>query len=249
MRRSMVAANWKMNGNLASNAELATAFAKNIDTSNVDVVVFAPSIYLASLSEQLADSAIAVGGQNACTAAKGAFTGETALYMLKEVGCTHVLTGHSERRTMYGETDQVVAEKTQTALEAGLTPVFCIGETLEERESGVTEQVVARQIQAVIDAVGVQAFADIVIAYEPVWAIGTGVTASAQQAQDVHAFIRAMFAKEDAAIAEKLVILYGGSMKAANAEELIGQADIDGGLVGGASLMAEEFAAICKAAG
>ena len=169
--------------------------------------------------------------------------------MLKEVGCTHVLTGHSERRTMYGETDQIVAEKTQTALEAGLTPVFCIGETLEERESGVTEQVVARQIQAVIDAVGVQAFADIVIAYEPVWAIGTGVTASAQQAQDVHAFIRAMFAKEDAAIAEKLVILYGGSMKAANAEELIGQADIDGGLVGGASLMAEEFAAICKAAG
>jgi triosephosphate isomerase (TIM) len=249
MRRSMVAANWKMNGDLASNAELADAFAEKINTDQVDVVVFAPHVYLSALSQKLASSTISVGGQNASVADKGAYTGETALYMLKEVGCTHVLTGHSERRTLYAEDDQIVAEKTQAALQAGLTPVFCIGETLAERESGITEQVVAKQIQAVIDAVGIKAFSNIVVAYEPVWAIGTGVTASAEQAQAVHAFIRAMFAKQDAEIADKLVILYGGSMKAANAAELIGQKDIDGGLVGGASLIVDEFVAICQAAG
>ena len=248
MRRPFVAANWKMNGDLASNAKLAQAFAAGIDTSKVDAAVFAPHVYLSALSEQLKGSKISVGAQTANTAEKGAFTGETSLSMIKEVGCTHVLTGHSERRVMNGETDEVVADKTATALEAGLTPVFCIGETLAERESGNMETVVARQINTVIDRVGVEAFNNIIVAYEPVWAIGTGVTASAEQAQEAHAFIRALFANLSASIADKLVILYGGSMKAANAKELIGQPDIDGGLVGGASMIAEEFVAICNAA-
>lgn len=247
MRRILVAANWKMNGDQANLSALAQGFKAQIDTAKVDVAVFAPFVYLPMLQQQLAGSAIAWGGQNAYTQEKGAFTGETSLSMLKEFGCTHVLVGHSERRTLFGDTDQVVAAKTQAAIAAGVVPVVCIGETLAEREADVTETVVATQIQAVIDLIGVADLAKTVIAYEPVWAIGTGKTASAEQAQAVHAFIRQMIAKSDAGVAEKLLILYGGSVKAASAAELFGQPDIDGGLVGGAALDLQEFVGICSA--
>ncbi len=247
MRRILVAANWKMNGDLESLTALAQGFKQQIDRSKVDVAVFAPFVYLPMLQQQFAGSGIAFGGQNAHTQPKGAFTGEISLSMLKEFGSTHVLVGHSERRTLFAEDDALVAEKTALAIEAGVVPVVCIGETLEERESGVTEQVVAKQIQAVIDRIGASALAKTVIAYEPVWAIGTGKTASADQAQAVHAFIRSMVAKLDADVASALTILYGGSVKAASAAELFGQPDIDGGLVGGASLDLQEFVGICSA--
>ena len=168
--------------------------------------------------------------------------------MLKEFGCQFVLVGHSERRTLFGETDEVVADKVAAALEQGVTPMLCIGETLEERESGITEDVVSRQIQAVLDKVGVEGLGKSVIAYEPVWAIGTGKTATPEQAQEVHAFIRQLIAKHDANVAGNIQILYGGSVNAGSAAELFAMADIDGGLVGGASLKADDFAAICSAA-
>lgn len=247
MRRTLVAANWKMNGDLASLRGLAEGFKAQIDTNKVDVAVFAPYLYLPMLSDVLAGSGVAWGGQNASAEAKGAFTGETSLSMLKEFGCSHVLVGHSERRTLYGETDALVAAKTQAAIAAQVVPVICVGETLEERETNVTEQVVAKQLQAVIDVIGVAELAKTVIAYEPVWAIGTGKTASAAQAQEVHAFIRGMVAQQDPEVAAKLVILYGGSVKAASAAELFGQPDVDGGLVGGASLDLNEFVGICQA--
>ena len=180
---------------------------------------------------------------------QGAFTGEMSVEMLKDMGCEYVILGHSERRAIYGETDAQIAEKVKVALAAGIIPILCVGETLEERESGVMEEVIAGQLDAVLNTSGIAAFNKTVIAYEPVWAIGTGVTASPEQAQEVHAFIRRKLASLDAKVAERVIIQYGGSVKPNNAEELFGQPDIDGGLIGGASLDADDFIAICKAAG
>jgi triosephosphate isomerase len=193
-------------------------------------------------------AAIGVGGQNLSDQEDGAFTGEVSAPMLAEVGCGHVIVGHSERRALYGETDAVIADKFSRAQAAGLVPILCVGETLEEREAGNTEAVVCGQLQAVVDAVGIAAFGSAVVAYEPVWAIGTGRTASPEQAQEVHASLRASLAKNDPDIAESLCLLYGGSVKADNAALLFAQSDIDGGLIGGASLTADSFIAICQAA-
>jgi len=247
MRRTLVAANWKMNGNKSSNEALLEAFKKGFDGS-ADTAIFPPALYISQLAESLKGTDIAFGVQNSYFEEKGAFTGELSLSMIKESGCKYVLIGHSERRELFGETNDLVAKKVEAALAADLIPMLCIGETLDQRESGVTEKVCKEQIDAVLSKVGIAAFEKIVIAYEPVWAIGTGKTASPEQAQDVHAFIRQLLAAEDASVAAKTRILYGGSVKAASAEALFGQPDIDGGLVGGASLMADEFVAICNAA-
>ena len=249
MRKVLIAGNWKMNGSRDSIKVLLDGLKSGIGAVNkADVAVCAPYVYLSDVADQLKGTPIAWGAQNVSTEAAGAFTGEIAASMIKDFGCTYIIVGHSERRTLYGETDEIVARKYGVVLEAGLTPIFCIGETLEEREKGVTEDVVARQIQAVIDMHGAQALGKGVIAYEPVWAIGTGKTASPEQAQDVHAFIRSMIAKADAGVAENIIIQYGGSMNAGNAKELLAQPDIDGGLIGGASLKAEDFLAICTSA-
>lgn len=249
MRKPLIAGNWKMNGSRAANQALLDGIAAGMkDVNHAAVAVCVPYIYIPEVAAQLKGTAIGWGAQNVSTEAKGAFTGEIATSMLAEFGCKYVIVGHSERRTLYGETDTVVAKKYGVVMAAGMTPIFCIGETLAEREQGVTEQVVARQVKAVIDAHGVQALAKGVIAYEPVWAIGTGKTASPQQAQDVHAFIRSQIAKQDRQVADGVVIQYGGSMNAQNAKELLAMPDIDGGLIGGASLKAEDFLTICKAA-
>ena len=249
MRTPLIAGNWKMNGSRASIKSLLEGMLAGMgEVKTAHVAVCAPFIYIPDVATQLAGSRIAWGAQNVSTEAKGAFTGETAASMLVEYGCKYTIVGHSERRTLYGETDAMVAKKYAVVLEAGMTPIFCIGETLAEREQGVTEQVVARQVNAVIEAHGVQSLSKGVIAYEPVWAIGTGKTATPQQAQDVHAYIRQLIAKKDKAVAEGVVIQYGGSMNAQNAKELLAMPDIDGGLIGGASLKAEDFLTICKAA-
>jgi len=250
MRKPIIAGNWKMNGTRSSIKELLEGVKAGMsDVKSAEVAVCAPSIYLADVSEQLSGSAVAWGGQNLSTEAKGAFTGEISAEMLLDFKCEYVIVGHSERRTLYGETDEIVAEKFEVARKAGLKPILCIGESLDERESGVTIDVCSRQINAVIEKSGVEALTDGVIAYEPIWAIGTGVTATPEQAQETHAAIRKMIAEKDASVAEKVRIQYGGSMNAANAAELLAMEDIDGGLIGGASLKAEDFLAICKAAG
>ncbi len=249
MRKVLIAGNWKMNGSRASIKELLDglkAGAGSVDKANI--AVCAPYVYLADVADQLKGSSITWGAQNVSTEASGAFTGEIAAAMIKDFDCTYIIVGHSERRTIYGETDELVAKKLGVVIAAGMTPIFCIGEALEERENGVTEEVVARQIQAVIDMHGVEALARSVIAYEPIWAIGTGKTATPEQAQEVHAFIRNMIASSDAGIAENVIIQYGGSMNAGNAKELLAQSDIDGGLIGGASLKAEDFLTICTSA-
>lgn len=248
MRRKLVAGNWKMHGSLAENEALLAGVLAGIAGAKTDVAVCVPFPYLAQVQAKLSGSVIAWGAQNLSQHGKGAFTGEVSAAMLRDFGCKYVVVGHSERRSLYGETDALVAEKFEAAQAAGLIPILCVGETLEEREGGITEQVVARQLDAVIAKSGVAALAEAVVAYEPVWAIGTGKTASPEQAQEVHAFIRGKIAGLDPAVAEGLVIQYGGSMKANNAAELLAQPDIDGGLIGGASLVAEEFLAICKAA-
>ncbi|MCD6706623.1 MAG: triose-phosphate isomerase [Thiobacillus sp.] len=246
MRKKLVAGNWKMHGSLAENAALLSALKPAL--AGIEAVVCVPFPYLAQAQAELTGSSIAWGAQNVCEEAKGAFTGEVSASMLLDFGCTYVIVGHSERRSLYGESDTLVARKYVAAQAAGLTPILCVGESLAERESGVTEAVVSRQLDAVIDAAGVASLAKAVIAYEPVWAIGTGKTASPEQAQAVHAFIRGRVAALDASVAGQLVIQYGGSVKAANAAELMAQPDIDGGLIGGASLVADEFVAICRAA-
>ncbi|MEW5892719.1 MAG: triose-phosphate isomerase [Pseudomonadota bacterium] len=248
MRRKLVAGNWKMHGSLAENEALLTGLLAGVATVKVDVAVCVPFPYLAQVQARLSGSPIAWGAQNLSQHGKGAFTGEVSAAMLRDFGCKYVIVGHSERRSLYGETDQVVAEKFEAAQAAGLVPILCVGETLSEREAGITETVVARQLDAVIAKSGVGALADAVVAYEPVWAIGTGKTATPQQAQQVHAFIRSKIAALDPAVAQGLRIQYGGSMKANNAAELLAQPDIDGGLIGGASLVADEFLAICRAA-
>lgn len=246
MRKKLVAGNWKMHGSLAENAALLAALKPAL--AGIDAVVCVPFPYLAQAQAALAGSSVAWGAQNLSEQAKGAFTGEVSAAMLLDFGCTYVIVGHSERRSLYGESDALVASKYMAAQAAGLKPILCVGESLDERESGVTEAVVARQLDAVINVAGVASLANAVVAYEPVWAIGTGKTASPEQAQAVHAFIRNKIAALDAVIADQLVIQYGGSVKAANASELMVQPDIDGGLIGGASLVAEEFVAICRAA-
>ena len=247
MRRKLVAANWKMHGSRTANHSLLVALTASL-TGSCDVVVFPPFPYLAELVAAHASAGIGFGGQDVSTHAEGAYTGEVAAAMLKDIGCGHALVGHSERRQYHAEDDAQVAAKFIAAQAAGLIPVLCVGETLQQRETGATESVIARQLGAVIDAAGAQAFAQAVIAYEPVWAIGSGHTATSSQAQDVHAFIRSQLASCDAKLSRLTRILYGGSVKAANAADLFAQPDVDGGLVGGASLVASEFLAICAAA-
>ncbi len=247
MRRKLVAGNWKMHGSLAENEALLNGILAGMGDVKTGVAVCAPFPYLAQVQAKLTGSAIAWGAQNLSQHAKGAYTGEVSAAMLKDFGCAYVIVGHSERRALYGESDAVVADKFAAAQAAGLTPILCVGETLEEREGGITEQVVGRQLDAIIAMSGVAALAKAVVAYEPVWAIGTGKTATPEQAQAVHAFIRGRVRALDSAVAENLVIQYGGSMKANNAAELLSQPDIDGGLIGGASLVAEDFLAICRA--
>jgi triosephosphate isomerase len=248
-RKPLIAGNWKMYGSMSASSALVAGLVAGLDHAQADMLVCPPAPYLSSARSWLGDSPIMLGAQNlAAQAGSGAFTGECSGDMLTDVGCSHVIVGHSERRSLYGETDSVVAAKFQAAQAAGLVPVVCVGETLEEREAGSTEAVVARQVNAVLDAAGVAAFSHAVIAYEPVWAIGTGRTATPEQAQEVHAAIRALVAAQDATIAAGVLILYGGSMKPANAGELLAMPDIDGGLVGGASLDATQFLAIFEAA-
>lgn len=248
MRRKLVAGNWKMHGSLAQNAELLNAVRSGMDLiEGVDCAVCVPFPYLAQAQQALAGSRVKLGAQDVHQLDKGAYTGEVSASMLKDFGCQYVIVGHSERRAYYGESSHLVAEKFVAAKQAGLTPILCVGETLEQRESDVTEAVIAEQLDAVIKLVGVASLQGAVVAYEPVWAIGTGKTASSAQAQAVHAFIRQRVATDDAQIASELVILYGGSVKANNAVELLAMPDIDGGLIGGAALVAEEFLAICRA--
>jgi triosephosphate isomerase len=249
MRRSLVAGNWKMHGSRAENASLVRSL---LDQARADatteVMLCPPFVYLHEVGRLLKDSDVALGAQSLCAEAIGAFTGEVSAAMLKDVGCSYVLVGHSERRQIYAEGDALVARKFVAAQSQGLVPVLCVGETLEEREGERTAQVVARQLDAVLAVCGVGAFRSAVIAYEPVWAIGTGRNASPDQAQEVHAMIRGKVAALDATIGGSVRILYGGSVKASNARELFAMPDIDGGLVGGASLKADEFARICAAA-
>lgn len=249
-RGYLVAGNWKMNGSSASNAALLEGLVRGVaECPAIDVLVCPPAVYLEAAHRHLAASPIALGSQNLSDQSKpGAFTGEIDAAMLNDVGCSYVLVGHSERRTLYGEDDGCVARKFVVAQAAGLIPVLCIGETLDEREASKTESVLKRQLEAVIDAAGVEAFRNAVIAYEPVWAIGTGRTASTEQAQAAHAFIRGVVASKDAKVANSVRILYGGSVKADNAASLFSCEDVDGGLIGGASLKAPDFLAICAAA-
>ncbi len=238
-----------MNGSSAANAELVAGIVAGIPQgSGFSLLVCPPFPYVAAVVEAAAGSPVSVGAQNVSEHEKGAFTGEVAPGMLKDLGCEYVIVGHSERRALYGETSQQVAAKFVAAQAAGLTPILCVGETLEEREAGTTEAVVDEQLDAVLDAAGIEAFGAAVIAYEPVWAIGTGMTATPEQAQDVHRHIRGRLASRDEAVAARVQILYGGSMKGENAAGLLGQADIDGGLIGGASLKAPDFLAIAQAA-
>ncbi|HET7766367.1 MAG TPA: triose-phosphate isomerase [Burkholderiales bacterium] len=249
MRARFVAGNWKMHGSLRANAGLLDALKAGLANSGgVQHAVCVPFPYLGQVSSALAGSAIAWGAQNLSEHDAGAYTGEVSGAMLKEFGCRYAIVGHSERRSLYGEDDARVAAKFVAARRSGLTPILCVGETLEQRERGETESVVARQLDAAVAAAGAGALADAVLAYEPVWAIGTGRNATPQQAQDVHAFVRKRLAAHDKALALSLTILYGGSVKAANAKELFAMPDIDGGLIGGASLSAPDFIAICAAA-
>ncbi len=250
MPTMMVAGNWKMNASTTATAELLEGLNAGVASlpKNTQMVVFPPLPYLAQAQQMLQNSSIVLGAQNVSEQAKGAFTGEVSASMLQDFGVRYVLVGHSERRSLYAESDALVAAKFQAVQAADMVPVLCIGETLGQREQDETLAVVNAQVQAVIDAAGVDALACAVVAYEPVWAIGTGLTASPEQAQAVHAAIRAHVASQNSAVAEGLQILYGGSVSGATAEELFAQADIDGGLVGGASLSAQSFLAIGQAA-
>lgn len=249
MRRKLVAGNWKMNGSRKNAQALVGAIKQGAERmENVEMVLCPPFVYLSEVGAQLAGSAILLGAQNLSDKTEGAYTGEVAGAMLRDVGCTYVIVGHSERRSLYGEDDALVALKAAAALGAGLKPILCVGETLQEREQSITETVIARQLDAVLSTVGVEGLAKGVIAYEPVWAIGTGRTATPAQAQEVHAYLRRRIAVHNATIADKIQILYGGSVKADNAAELFAMPDIDGGLIGGASLHAGQFLAICQAA-
>ena len=246
-RKKLIAGNWKMNGSLAANAALIGELLAGIGQPACDVAVCVPAVYLAQVQLLLAgQGGIALGAQDVSQHESGAYTGDVSAAMLKELGVRYVIVGHSERRQYQGETDAQVAVKAQRALAAGLTPIVCVGETLREREQGETESVVSRQLSAVIQLNG-ERLADLVVAYEPVWAIGTGRTATPEQAQTVHAALRALLAAADLQAAG-VRILYGGSMNAGNAAELLAQPDIDGGLIGGASLKARDFLKIIETA-
>lgn len=247
MKKKLIVGNWKMNGSLQANADLVSGLVQGLPAPlNCGVGVAVPAAYLAQVQALLQGSAIAVAAQDVSQHEKGAYTGEVSASMLQDFGVRYALVGHSERRQYHGETDAVVAAKAQAALAKGITPIVCVGETLQEREAGQTEQVVKRQLAAVIHQVG-PCVSELVVAYEPVWAIGTGKTATPEQAQAVHAVLRAQLAAATAH-AERVPLLYGGSMNAVNAAQLLSQADIDGGLVGGASLKAADFLQIIAAA-
>ena len=249
MRRPLVAGNWKLNGSLSSISELITGIrALQEKVSNAELAVCPPYIYLSHVQELLSGSEIALGAQDCSDQESGAFTGEVAATMIKEFGCTYNIIGHSERRHIYGDSNDTVATKFAHVVKNGLTPILCVGETLEEREEGHTEVVIAQQVNAILDLFGVKAFANAVIAYEPVWAIGTGKTATPEQAQEVHKEIRLILDAKNKNIATNIRILYGGSMKPENAQQLLEQPDIDGGLIGGAALKAEDFIGIAVAA-
>jgi len=250
MRRKLIAGNWKMNGSLAANAALLAEIKAGIgrSESDCDVTVCVPTPYLAQCQSALVDTALVLGAQDVSAHASGAYTGEVAASMLLDFDCKYVIVGHSERRAYHGETSQVVAQKALSALRAGLTPIVCVGETLAQREAGQTEAVVAEQLDAVLGLLDVSALKKIVVAYEPVWAIGTGKTATPQMAQDVHAALRSRLAIKDGESAAVVKILYGGSMKPDNAVELLAMPDIDGGLIGGAALKAADFLSIVAAA-
>ena len=246
MRSRLVVANWKMNGSFAANAAWTKAFFA-LGKIECDAAVCAPHVYLLQMNETLKGSALALGAEDVSEYSEGAYTGEVSAKMLADIGCRYVIVGHSERRALFGDTDERVALKTKAALAAGLTPIVCVGETLEERESSQTIRVVARQLAAVIKEVGAADFARCVLAYEPVWAIGTGKSATPEIAQQVHAALRTELALHSRELAENVRILYGGSVKPGNAAALFAMPDIDGGLIGGASLKAEDFYAICTA--
>ena len=248
MRRKIVAGNWKLHGTREFATTLVTDIANGAPEQGVELVILPPLPYLGELADDFADTAVAFGAQDVSSNEKGAYTGEVSASMLHEVGARYGLVGHSERRQYHHESSELVARKFAAALHAGLVPVLCVGETLEQREAGQTEVVIASQLAPVLSLVGGEGFENAVVAYEPVWAIGTGRTASKEQAQQVHAFIRGEVAKVDARIADSLTILYGGSVKPDNAAELFAQPDVDGGLVGGASLVAADFLAIAQAA-
>lgn len=248
-RAGFVAGNWKMHGSLARNQELLGAVITGTRSlQNVSCTVCVPYPYMAQAKSVLEGSHVAWGGQNVSQYPQGAYTGEVSADMLADLGCRYVIVGHSERRTLFGEGNQVIAEKFRAAQERSIIPILCVGEALAQRESDETEQVIAMQLDAVIELMGIEAFGQAIIAYEPIWAIGTGKTATPQQAQDVHEFIRNRLAVHSDRIAGDIQILYGGSVKADNARELFAMPDIDGGLIGGASLVAAEFIAICLAA-
>ncbi|MGL6222459.1 MAG: triose-phosphate isomerase [Steroidobacteraceae bacterium] len=250
MRQPLVAGNWKMHGSRAENAQLVSGLLDLLQPGKrAEIMLCPPFPYLMETARLLKDSGVALGAQSVCAEAQGAFTGEVSAAMLKDVGCRYVLVGHSERRQLYAESDNLVARKFVAAQSQGLVPVLCVGETLEEREGDQTTAVVTRQLEAVLAVSGIQSLARAVVAYEPVWAIGTGRTATPEQAQAVHAMIRAKLTDRDATIGGSVRLLYGGSVKASNAQELFAMPDIDGGLVGGASLKADEFARICAGAG
>jgi triosephosphate isomerase len=249
MRRALIAGNWKMHGSRAENATRIEALLAQFPAhATADCVVCPPFVYLQEAGRLLRGSAIGLGAQDVCAEAQGAYTGEVSAAMLKDIGCACVIVGHSERRGLYGEDDRLVARKFAAALAPGLTPILCVGEQLAEREAGATESVVGRQLDAALELSGAAALAAAIVAYEPVWAIGTGRNATPEQAQAVHAFIRARIAARDAKIAAVVRILYGGSVKAGNAAELFAMPDVDGGLIGGASLKADEFLGILAAA-
>jgi len=250
MRRPLVAANWKMHGIRESVCRLLEELTQQPLSDSVDILLFPSYLHIQQVAQELAGSAISLGAQNCAEQAKeGALTGEVAVSQLKQAGCHWVLLGHSERRLQLGETNEQIVRKFTAVQSMGLHPMLCVGETREQRETGETQQVVVQQLEAIIKALGIEALAEAALAYEPVWAIGTGLSASPEQAQDVHAAIRTHLAKYSAEIAQKVRILYGGSVKAANAAELFAMPDIDGGLVGGASLNAQEFRAICHSLG
>ena len=246
-RQILVAANWKMNGTLSSIRPLLQSIIQGVEGCESEVAICPPYVYIPELASQLGNSEIRLGAQNVSHLEKGAYTGEISAQMLTDYACYYVIVGHSERRTLYAEHDKRVAEKFIAVQANGMQPILCVGELLEERESNTTEEVIARQLDMVIEMAGIEAFRKAVIAYEPVWAIGTGKTASPEQAQEVHEFIRLRLARHNNEIADIVRVLYGGSVKADNAKQLFEMADIDGGLIGGASLVAEDFIAICQA--
>jgi triosephosphate isomerase (TIM) len=248
MRRKLIVGNWKMNGSRAGNTSLLSGIAAGLSNAKAACAVCVPAPYLAQCQAELTGSAIAWGAQDVSRHAGGAYTGEVAAAMLADFACQYVIVGHSERRAYHGESNELVAQKAVAAMGAGLTPIVCVGETLEQREAGQTNAVVGAQLEAVLSLLGADDVKKIVVAYEPVWAIGTGKTATPQMAQDVHAQLRAQLKAKNAASAETVQILYGGSMKPDNAKELLAQPDIDGGLIGGAALKAVDFLAIIHAA-